>query len=78
MPLNEKSELMTISTVLARDQVERVNARMRKRKQDAPGTRPTMADVYREVVEAGLAALPLAPVMISDTSNDQASSGVAA
>ena len=62
---------ITISTVLTKDQVRRAQGRRLRRMQDMPGTVPSMADVYRELIEAGLAVLPHVADSLFETSPEK-------
>lgn len=69
MPVPESSELKTVSVILTKDQVRRLNAR--KEMQSSKLRRVSFADVCREVVEVGLGALSHSQVIHNGASNKQ-------
>lgn len=78
MALGESSELATFSTVLTKDQVRRLKAMRDAR--SATHRRVSVADIAREVVEAGLVVISLGHNIGNSASDpsDQAKDQVAA
>lgn len=75
MPLKTDGDLAVVSLILTKEQVYRL--RERARTQSSPMRKVTLAEVGREVVEAGLHVLSFAPRSSFMASNEDSGERVA-
>lgn len=75
MPVPKHSDLKTVSVVLTKDQVERLQER--RQAQSSHLRRVSFADVCREVVEAGLDSFSHASIIPNVTSTDNPTASAA-